>query len=47
MSDLGGEEFLKYSRDNKNKISNYTNKEIEQNYQKEEIINAKFIGTIH
>lgn len=30
VSDLGGEEFLKYSKDNKNKISNYTNKEIEQ-----------------
>ena len=30
VSDLGGEEFLKYSKDNKNKISNYTDKEIEQ-----------------
>lgn len=30
VSDLGGEEFLKYSRDNKNKISSYSNKEIEQ-----------------
>lgn len=30
VSDLGGEEFLKYSKDSKNKISNYTSKEIEQ-----------------